>query len=115
MGGAERVVLALGTTREAGQAAALADGAHAVASPREDLVRIGLMADVPDQPVAGRVEGVVQRNGELDHAESGAEMAAGDGNGIDRFLTQLIRELPQLADLEPTQFFWTSNAIEQRF
>ena len=51
MRGAERVVFALGALGEAGQAAALAQRADAVAPAGEDLVRIGLMADVPDQPV----------------------------------------------------------------
>ena len=55
---------------EAGQAAALAQGADAVAAPGEDLVRIGLVADVPDQPVARGVEVLVQGNGQLDDAEA---------------------------------------------
>ena len=52
MGGAERIVIALGALGEAGQAAAGAQGADAVAAAGQDLVRIGLMADVPDQAVA---------------------------------------------------------------
>ena len=81
MGGAERVVFALRALGEAGQAAALAQGADAVAPAGEDLVRIGLVADVPDQAVLRRVEDVVQRDGQLDHAQAGAEMAAGDRDG----------------------------------
>ena len=73
MRGAERVVFALGALGEAGKAAALAQRADAVAPAGQDLVRIGLMADVPDQPVLGRVEHVVQRDRQLDHAETGAE------------------------------------------
>ena len=88
--GAERIVVALGALGEAGQAAALAQGADAVAAAGEDLVRIGLVADVPDQLVVGRVEHVVERDRQLDHAEAGAEMAAGDGNDADRFLAQLV-------------------------
>jgi hypothetical protein len=42
-----------GALGEAGQAAALAQRADAVAPAGQDLVRIGLVADVPDQPVAG--------------------------------------------------------------
>ena len=53
-------------------------GADAIAPPGQDLVRIGLMADVPDQPVARRIEHRVEGNRQLDHAERGAEMAAGD-------------------------------------
>ena len=58
--------------------------ADAVAPAGEDLVRIGLVADIPDQPVARRVEDVVQRDRQLDDAEPGAEMAAGDRDRGDR-------------------------------
>ena len=100
MRGAERVVFALGALGEAGQAAALAQRADAVAPAGEDLVRIGLVADVPDQPVARRVEDVVQRDRQLDDAEAGAEMAAGDRDGVDRLVAQLVGKLAQLAVLE---------------
>ena len=96
MRGAERVVFALGALGEAGQAAALAQGADAVAPPGEDLVRIGLVADVPDQLVVRRVEDVVQRHRQFDDAEAGAEMAAGLGDGVDRLGAQLVGQLPQL-------------------
>ena len=58
--------------------------AHALAPAGEDLVRIGLMADIPDQLVVGRVEDIVQRHGQLDHAEAGAQMPAGHRHDIDR-------------------------------
>ena len=53
VGGAEGVVfafVALGETREP---AALAQGADAVPPAGQDLVGIGLMADIPDQPIRG--------------------------------------------------------------
>ena len=40
-----------------------------VAPPGQNLVRVSLMADVPDQPVVRRVEGVVHRHGQLDRAQ----------------------------------------------
>ena len=103
MRGAERVVDALAAPGEAGQAARLAQGADAVAPAGQDLVRIGLVADVPDQPVARRVEHVVQRHGQLDHAEPGAEMAAGDRDRVDRLGAQLVRQLAQLVAAQATQ------------
>ena len=99
MRGAERVVFALGALGEAGEAAALAQRADAVAPAGQNLVRIGLMADVPDEAVARRVEHVVQRDRQFDDAETGAEMAAGDGDGIDRLLAQFVGKLTQLARL----------------
>ena len=41
-------------------------------------MRIGLVADVPNKPVGRRVEDVVQRYRQLDHAKPGTEVTAGD-------------------------------------
>ena len=79
------------------QPAALAQRADAVAPAGEDLVRIGLVADVPDQPVVGRVEHIMDRDGQLDHAEPGAEMPAGDRHRRDRLGAQLVGELAAAA------------------
>ena len=48
---AEGVVLALAAVRERRQPVLELDGAQAVAAAGEHLVRVGLVADVPDQPV----------------------------------------------------------------
>ena len=114
MRGAERIVIALGALGETGQSAAGAQGADAVAAAGQDLVRIGLMADVPDQAVARGVEDVMDGGGQFDDAEAGAEMSAGDRNGIDGFLTQLVGNLPDLLDLEPAQIVRGADGIEKR-
>ena len=51
------------------------------------------MADVPDQPVARRVEDIVQRDRELDDAEPGAEMAAGHRHRVDGLGAQFVGDL----------------------
>ena len=114
MGGAERVVFALGALGEAGEAAALAQRADAVAAAGEDLVRIGLVADVPDQAVARRVEHVVQRDRQLDHAQAGAEVTAGDRHRVDGLLAQLVGELPQLLAFQAPQVRRRLDLVEQR-
>ena len=96
MGGAEAVVFAFGALGEAGQAAALAQRADAVAPAGQDLVRIGLMADIPDQPVARRVEQVVQRDRQLDHAEPGPQMTAGHRDRADGLGPQFVGDLPEV-------------------
>ena len=103
MRGAERVVFALGALGEAGEAPALAHGADAVAPAGQDLVRIGLVADVPDQPVIRGIEDVMQGDGELDHAEAGPEMAAGHRHRIDGFGPQRVRHALQVGFLEAAQ------------
>ncbi len=97
MGGAEWVVFALGAFGEARETAALPERANTLAPPGQDLMRIGLMADVPDQSIARRVEDIVQGDREFDDAESGPEMAAGDRYRGDRLGAQFVRERAQVA------------------
>ena len=66
MRGAEGVVFALDAPRKAGNATQLAQCVHALAPTGEDLVRIGLVADVPHQAVTRRIEHVMQRNRQFD-------------------------------------------------
>src|SRR5262245_57520720 len=65
----EAVVFAFRAFGEAREAATLAKGPDLVPPGGEDLVRIGLMANIPDQPVARRVEEIMERDGQLDDAE----------------------------------------------
>ncbi len=92
----ERVIFALDAAGEAAEAAALAQSADAVAAPGNDLVRIGLVADVPDQLVARRVEHIMDGDGQLDHAEPRAEMPAGHRHRRNHFLAQLVGKLRKL-------------------
>lgn len=114
MAGAERVVVALGALGEAGQAAAGAQGADAVAPAGQDLVRVGLVADVPDQAVARGVEHIVQCGSQFDHAEPGAEMPAGDRYRVDRLQSQFVGDLPNLIDPQLAQIFRCANGVEKR-
>src|SRR5260370_42669763 len=95
MGGAERVIFALGALGEARQAAALADRADTVAAAGQDFVRIALVADVPNQAVAGRIEDMMQRNRQLHHAEAGAKMPPRLGYRVAEIVSQLIRNFAQ--------------------
>ena len=81
---------------EARQAAGLAQGPDAVAPAGEDLVRVGLVADVPDDAVVGGVEHVVQRHRQLDHPQPRAEMPARDRDRVDHLGAHRIRHRLQL-------------------
>ena len=99
MRGAEGVVLALGAPGKARQASHLPQRSHALAPARQDLVRIGLMADVPDQPVMRRVEHVMQCDGEFHGAEVGTQVAAGPGHAVKHVGTQFVGNSRQLRPL----------------
>ena len=114
VGGAKRVVFALGALGEAADTPALADGAHPVAATGHDLVRIGLVADVPDQFVVGRVENIVDGHGQFDHAKPRAEMAAGHRDGGDHLFANLVRQLLELALVELANVCRVLDLVEQR-
>ena len=110
---AEGVVLALLPAREAAHASQLAQRVHAVAPACEDLVRVGLVAHVPHQPVVGGVEHVVQRHCQLHAAQVAAEVPAGLADGVDHLLPDFVGHLTQLRARQPTQIRWTVKGGKQ--
>ena len=66
-------------------------------------MRVGLMADVPHEPVLRRVEHVVQRHRELDDAESRREVPARARHGVDQAESQLVGQRGQVVHIEPPQ------------
>ena len=111
---AERVIFAFAALGETRQALRLPQRPDAIATPRENLVRIGLMADIPDQAIAGRIEDVVNGRGQLDHAEAGAEVTAGHRDRVDGLLTELVGDLLHLLDLELAQVVRRFDRVEKR-
>ena len=113
MRGAEGVVLALRALREAGQPAQLAQRAHALAPAGEDLVRIGLVAHVPHQPVIGRLEHVVQRDRQLDGAEVGRQMSARLRDALQHEIAQLGGKLLEFVPREAAQVGGAVDGLQQ--
>ena len=81
---------------ESGEAVLLPQRFHARVAAGEELVRISLVPDVPDQLVAWRVEHRVQRHGQLDHAEPRADVATGSRAHVDQALANLLRQRAKL-------------------
>src|SRR5689334_4654956 len=93
MSRAEAVIFAFRALGEPGQPAACAQSADAVPSARQNLVRVGLMADVPYEFVIRGVEDVMQRYRQLDDAEAGAQMTSRHRDGINGLGSQFIGNL----------------------
>src|SRR5207244_6846168 len=70
--GPELVVRTLAAPQEPGQATRLAQRRQAIVPAGEDLPGVALMPHVPHDLVAGRVEAVAQRHGQLAYAQAGA-------------------------------------------
>ena len=77
--------------------------AHPRAAAGQDLVRVALVAHVPDQAVGRRIEDGVQGDGQFDGAEVGRQMAPGLRHGIDQEGAQFGRQLRQLLAFQPAQ------------
>jgi hypothetical protein len=110
----DEVVLALGAARVARDAVPLAQAVELVAPAGDDLVHVGLVAHVEDDGVAGRVEGTVDRDGELDHAEVGSKVAAGPGHPVHQELADLDGKPLQLLMRQPFQIGRPAHGLKQR-
>ena len=96
MARAKRVIHALAAFGKTRQAAALANAAHAVAPLGQYFMRIGLMADIPNDTVIGCVEHIMQSHGQFDHTETGAQMTAGFRHGVNHIGAHIIGQLTQI-------------------
>ncbi|GJD98052.1 hypothetical protein OCOJLMKI_5291 [Methylobacterium iners] len=114
VGRAEGIVGALGALGEARQAAALAQRPDAVAASGEDLVGVGLVADVPDQAVVGGVEHVVQRHRQLDDAQARAEVPARDRDRLDHLRAHRLGHARQRALRQSPQRHRLVQTIQNR-
>ena len=65
------IVFAFVRVCEPAYAAVLAQGAHAVFTSRQYFMRIGLMADIPNNFVFGRLKDIMKRYGEFHGTQSG--------------------------------------------
>jgi hypothetical protein len=101
MSGTVGVVFGFSPEHEAVEATGLAHGFKIWIAAGEQFVDVGLMADVESELVGGRVEDGVQGKGEFDHAEVGAEMAAGFREHENHPVADFLRELLKLLGVEP--------------
>ena len=99
----EEVVGALVGVGKAHQSAAGADRAEPGETAGDQLVRVDLVAGVPDQPVAAEVEHPVQRQAELHHSEIGGEMGRSRGGDLAQRPAHLGGQLLELLRRQPLQ------------
>ena len=111
--GAELVVLGLGPREEPRDAAELAQGPEAIAPSGEELVDVPLVAGIPHELVARRVEDAMERHGELRRTEARADVPAGLLHGIDRELADLAAELRELCPVERAEVGGALDPVEE--
>ncbi len=108
----ERVVLAFLALRERRDAVLLLDGVDLVATTGQDLVRVRLVTDVPDQLIDRGLVQVVQGHGQFDHAQAGGEVAAALAHRFDEVGAQFVGDRPQFGFVERAQVIRCLDARE---
>jgi hypothetical protein len=104
-------VLRLAPPREPADAADLAERPEAFEAARQQLVRVGLVAGVPDDAVARRLQQAVERDRQLDDPERAAEVAARRRDRRDDRLADLGGELLELGFREAAE---VGGTVERR-
>ena len=112
--GAEGIVLALVPGEEPRESALLADGRESVAAPGEQLVRVGLVPDVPDDAVTGGIEDPVQGNGQLDRAERCPQVATVASDDVDQFLADFACQRGKLGQRQSLEVGGRRDHVQQR-
>jgi hypothetical protein len=110
---AHDVVLGLVDRAEGRQAAVLADRRQLIAAAGEDLVRVGLVADVPQHLVARGVQQRVDGHRQLAGAEVGAEVPPDLPHRVDQQLADLLRDLLQLVLRESVEVLRAVDVVEE--
>ena len=110
----EHVVRRLGAAREATDAIDLAERAEPPEPAGQELVRVGLVAGVPHDPVARRLEEPMEDDRELHHAERAAEVAAGMRDRFDDRLADLAGQLLELGVREAAEVRWAVQVRQDR-
>ena len=95
--GADHVVRRLRAVGKAGEAAVLPDRPEPVAAARQQLVRVALVAHVPDDLVLGAPQHAVQGDGQIDRAQARGEVPAGLAHAGEDGLADLVGEQRQLS------------------
>ena len=114
MADAEGVVPTFGSPREGREAPPLANARQPLPPPGEGLVRIGLVAHVPDDAVLGGVVQEVQRHRQLDRAQTGREVAGGLRHTVDEQAAQLAGDRGELRLLQLSKIRRGVDLLEKR-
>ncbi len=114
MADAKGVIQAFAASRKWRQPVALLDGVQAVTPAGQYLVWVGLVADIPHQPIVRGVVDIVQCNSQFHRAQAGGEVSAAGADGVDQELAQLVGERGQVSLIQGAQVCRGFYGTQQR-
>lgn len=80
---------------------------------RKDFMSVGLVADIPDKGIMGRIINIMKRNGEFNNAETGAQMAGIGRTGINNKTAQFITNLRKLVLIKVSEVGRINDLIQE--
>ncbi len=110
----DEIVGAFRPARIAGHPSVFAKAGESFHAAGDEFVDVGLMADVPDDPVVGAVERPVQGDGQLDHSQVGAQVTTGPRDLVHQKLADLLAEFDQLGIVQLPQIGGSPDSGEKR-
>ena len=99
---------------EPAQSAKLPECVKLLTATGQQLVRIGLIAGIPDDLIVRRIEEIVQCDRQFDNPQIGGEMPSHAGDGQDDLLTDFLAQFRELLRSHPFQIRGAVNSLEQR-
>ena len=93
MAGAEMIESAFTALEITGNSTLLPERIEIGVATGDQLVRIGLMADIPHHPIPVEVEGLIKSKSELDNAKAGSEVSSAVRNHFQVALTDLSSDI----------------------
>ena len=111
---AESIVNAFLPARESCDTAFLAQIRHTGFATGENLVPVGLVANIPYQTIFRRVEHIVQRDGDLDRAEVRRKVTSSRGHRVNDVFAQFFGKCRKIASIQSAQICRVINLVEQR-
>src|SRR5690349_16023725 len=106
------IVLGLAALWKAGEPLVLALGWELLTPAGDNLVCVCLVPYVPDDLVIGRIEAVMQGDGQFNRTKVRSQMTAGIGNRLQKEPADFLRKCRQLLRLQPFQIAWTIYCFE---
>ncbi len=112
MPGAVAIMLALSPEQESVQPLVLPHRSDPIEPARKHFVDVTLMAHVENEPVLGRFEDAMQRDGQFDDAEVRAKMPAGLRQDLDQLFANFFGELRQVLFVQRLDVGGRTNPIQ---
>jgi hypothetical protein len=114
MPGPEGIMGALLAAAEPARSPFLPEAGEALAPAGQDLVRIALVPDIPDDLVVRRLEDAVEGYRQLNDAQARGEVPPGTRDGLDDERANLGAELIQLRFVQAAQVLRAMDGLENR-